>query len=96
MPYWPASGIAEPRVNLSDFLGAYALLFSGRSLRAGLTASADIEERYGQKELGHRDGENVKVSAAARPLPRQSDNDIKRACRKRLSRLRLPSTAMSL
>ncbi|PAQ04280.1 tyrosine-type recombinase/integrase [Mesorhizobium mediterraneum] len=34
-----------------------ALLFSGHSLRAGLASSADIEERYVQKQLGHASAE---------------------------------------
>ncbi|ANT54824.1 site-specific integrase [Mesorhizobium amorphae] len=33
--------------------GERALLFSGHSLRAGLASSADIGERYVQKQLGH-------------------------------------------
>ena len=28
-------------------------LFSGHSLRAGLTSSAEVDERYVQKQLGH-------------------------------------------
>ena len=28
-------------------------LFSGHSLRAGLASSADVDERYVQKQLGH-------------------------------------------
>lgn len=34
-----------------------ALLFAGHSLRAGLASSADIEERYVQKQLGHASAE---------------------------------------
>lgn len=34
-----------------------ALLFAGHSLRAGLASSADIEERYVQKQLGHTSAE---------------------------------------
>lgn len=37
--------------------GERALLFSGHSLRAGLASSADIEERYIQKQLGHASAE---------------------------------------
>ncbi|MER8969492.1 tyrosine-type recombinase/integrase [Mesorhizobium sp. M0808] len=37
--------------------GERELLFSGHSLRAGLASSADIEERYVQKLLGHASAE---------------------------------------
>jgi integrase len=37
--------------------GERALLFSGDSLRAELASSADIEERYVQKKLGHASAE---------------------------------------
>ncbi len=37
--------------------GERALLFSGHSLRAGLASSAEIEERYVQKQLGHASAE---------------------------------------
>lgn len=37
--------------------GDRALLFSGHSLRAGLASSAEIEERYVQKQLGHASAE---------------------------------------
>ena len=37
--------------------GERALLFAGHSLRAGLASSADIEERYVQKQLGHASAE---------------------------------------
>ncbi|MDW5318352.1 tyrosine-type recombinase/integrase [Rhizobium sp. PL01] len=37
--------------------GERAVLFSGHSLRAGLASSADIEERYVQKQLGHASAE---------------------------------------
>ncbi|RWG10914.1 MAG: integrase [Mesorhizobium sp.] len=37
--------------------GERAALFSGHSLRAGLASSADIEERYVQKQLGHASAE---------------------------------------
>ncbi|MER8459258.1 tyrosine-type recombinase/integrase [Mesorhizobium sp. M1300] len=37
--------------------GERKLLFSGHSLRAGLASSADIEERYVQKQLGHASAE---------------------------------------
>ena len=32
-------------------------LFSGHSLRAGLASSADVDERYIQKQLGHASAE---------------------------------------
>ena len=32
-------------------------LFSGHSLRAGLVSSAEVEERYVQKQLGHASAE---------------------------------------
>ena len=32
-------------------------LFSGRSLRAGLASSAEVDERYVQKQLGHASAE---------------------------------------
>jgi integrase len=32
-------------------------LFSGHSLRAGLASSAEIDERYVQKQLGHASAE---------------------------------------
>mgnify|MGYP001089643535 CR=1 FL=1 len=37
--------------------GERALLFAGHSLRAGLASSAEIEERYVQKQLGHTSAE---------------------------------------
>lgn len=37
--------------------GERASLFSGHSLRAGLASSADIEERYVQKQPGHASAE---------------------------------------
>ncbi|MES0070296.1 tyrosine-type recombinase/integrase [Mesorhizobium sp. M0074] len=37
--------------------GERALLFAGHSLRAGLASSAEIEERYVQKQLGHASAE---------------------------------------
>ncbi|WP_210013041.1 tyrosine-type recombinase/integrase [Neorhizobium galegae] len=37
--------------------GERASLFSGHSLRAGLASSAEIEERYVQKQLGHASAE---------------------------------------
>ena len=33
------------------------LLFAGHSLRSGLASSAEIEERYVQKQLGHASAE---------------------------------------
>ena len=46
---------ADVRSDLPD--AERALLFSGHSLRAGLASSADIEERYVQKQLGHASAE---------------------------------------
>ncbi|RWL88908.1 MAG: integrase [Mesorhizobium sp.] len=46
---------AGVRADLPD--AERALLFSGHSLRAGLASSADIEERYVQKQLGHASAE---------------------------------------
>jgi integrase len=37
--------------------GERALLFAGHSLRSGLASSAEIEERYVQKQLGHASAE---------------------------------------
>lgn len=37
--------------------GERGSLFSGHSLRAGLASSAEIEERYVQKQLGHASAE---------------------------------------
>ena len=37
--------------------GERELLFAGHSLRAGLASSAEIEERYVQKQLGHASAE---------------------------------------
>ncbi len=37
--------------------GERVLLFAGHSLRAGLASSAEIEERYVQKQLGHASAE---------------------------------------
>ncbi|WP_315927267.1 tyrosine-type recombinase/integrase [Mesorhizobium sp. SP-1A] len=47
-----AAGI---RADLPD--GERALLFAGHSLRSGLASSAEIEERYVQKQLGHASAE---------------------------------------
>ena len=47
-----AAGI---RSDLPD--GERVLLFAGHSLRAGLASSAEIEERYVQKQLGHASAE---------------------------------------
>jgi len=35
-------------------------LFSGHSLRAGLASSAEVEERYVQKQLGHASAEMIR------------------------------------
>jgi integrase len=49
-------------------------LFSGHSLRAGLASSAEVEERYVQKHLGHASrGNDPPLPAPPRPLPRQPD-----------------------
>ena len=45
-------------------------LFSGHSLRAGLASSAEVDERYVQKQLGHAD---AAISAAPRSVPREPD-----------------------
>lgn len=37
--------------------GERVLLFAGHSLRSGLASSAEIEERYVQKQLGHASAE---------------------------------------
>ncbi|GAA4185981.1 site-specific integrase [Shinella granuli] len=47
-----AAGI---RADLPD--GERVVLFAGHSLRAGLASSAEIEERYVQKQLGHASAE---------------------------------------
>jgi len=47
--------------------------FSGHSLRAGLASSAEIDERYVQKDLGHVGGNDPSLPAASRPLPDQHD-----------------------
>ncbi len=47
-----AAGI---RGDLSEFERAFR--FSGHSLRAGLASSADVDERYVQKQLGHASAE---------------------------------------
>jgi integrase len=46
---------AGVRGDLSE--GERALKFSGHSLRAGLASSAEVEERYVQKQLGHASAE---------------------------------------
>jgi integrase len=43
--------------NPSSSAGNWFEVFSGHSLRGGLASSADIEERYVQKQLGHASGE---------------------------------------
>ncbi len=48
--------------------GERALLFSGHSLRAGLASSADIEERYVQKQLGHTSAEMTRKYQRRRDL----------------------------
>ena len=46
---------------------------SGHSLRAGLASSAEVDERYVQKQLRHASAEMTPgLPAAARPLPGQS------------------------
>ncbi len=47
-----AAGI---RGDLSEF--ERALKFSGHSLLAGLASSAEVDERYAQKQLGHASAE---------------------------------------
>jgi integrase len=37
--------------------GSRGALFAGHSLRAGLASSAEIDERYVQKQLGHATAE---------------------------------------
>ena len=37
--------------------GERALAFAGHSLRAGLASSAEVDERYVQKQLGHTSAE---------------------------------------
>ena len=47
--------------------------FSGHSLRAGLASSAEVDERYVQKQLGHASrGNDPPLPAPPRPVPRQS------------------------
>jgi integrase len=46
---------AGVRADLSE--GQRALKFSGHSLRAGLASSAEVDERYVQKHLGHASAE---------------------------------------
>jgi integrase len=46
---------AGVRGDLSE--GERAKLFAGHSLRAGLASSAEVEERYVQKQLGHASAE---------------------------------------
>ena len=49
-------------------------LFSGHSLRAGLASSAEVDERYVQKHLGHASAEMTPpLSASPRPVPRKPD-----------------------
>lgn len=48
----PAAGL---RPDLPD--AARAKLCSGHSLRAGLASSAEVDERYVQKQLGHASAE---------------------------------------
>lgn len=42
---------AGVRADLSE--NEWERLFAGHSLRAGLASSADVDERYVQKQLGH-------------------------------------------
>ncbi|RWD59756.1 MAG: integrase, partial [Mesorhizobium sp.] len=46
---------AGVRGDLSE--GERAKLFAGHSLRAGLASSAEVDERYVQKQLGHASAE---------------------------------------
>jgi integrase len=46
---------ADVRVDLPE--GKREVKFSGHSLRAGLASSAEIDERYVQKQLGHTSAE---------------------------------------
>jgi integrase len=46
---------AGVRGDLSE--GDPAEIFSGHSLRAGLASSAEVDERYVQKQLGHASAE---------------------------------------
>ena len=49
-------------------------LFSGHSLRAGLASSAEVDERYIQKQLGHASAEITRrYQPSAGSVPRQSD-----------------------
>lgn len=41
--------------------GARAKLFAGHSLRAGLASSAEVDERYVQKQLGHASPEMTRI-----------------------------------
>ena len=41
-----------------------AEIFSGHSLRAGLASSAEVDERYVQKQLGHASAEMTRSAAA--------------------------------
>jgi integrase len=52
---------AGVRGDLSE--GERAQKFSGHSLRAGLASSAEVDERYVQKQLGHASAD-VTVSAS--------------------------------
>ena len=52
--------------------------FAGHSLRAGLASSAEVDERYVQKQLGHASrGNDPQISAAARSVPRQSHQGVR-------------------
>jgi integrase len=50
-------------------------LFSGHSLRAGLASSAEVDERYVQKQLGHacQRRDDPPISATPRQVPREPD-----------------------
>lgn len=46
---------AAVRGDLSE--GERQRIFGGHSLRAGLASSAEVDDRYGQKQLGHASAE---------------------------------------
>ena len=67
---------AGVRGDLSE--GERAQKFSGHSLRAGLASSAEVDERYVQKQLGHSSGgDDTQVPATAGPLPGQSHQGVR-------------------
>ncbi|ESY85897.1 hypothetical protein X738_33270 [Mesorhizobium sp. LNHC209A00] len=61
---------AGVRGDLSE--GDRATKFSGHSLRAGLASSAEVDERYVQKQLGHTSAEMTRRYQRRRPVSRQS------------------------